>query len=246
MIYLLQKILTDWTIIFPDTSCSTFFALSNCRATGITRNGIKQLMGRGKESPSTWWSYWWYLWTFSVLSELNFGAYWRAGISILESQYLQTNEGCSWSIRTTPCRWIDFQKLYQTNRKSDLHSFGTHLLEAHISKKRLMKIVASGDSTKVIPLYVLCYLFDTNELTNAELKNTKEETAQYILHVVVGLVIMNHQNITIIIADPNGALIIDGSNMEFISMPLSKLRSKPTTTCVVSCYVSSSIIIVTV
>ena len=99
-----------------------------------------------------------------------------------------------------------------------------------------MKIVASGDSTKVIPLYVLNYLFDTNELTNAELKNTKEETAQYILHVVVGLVIMNHQNITIIIADP---IIIDGSNMEFISMPLSKLRSKPTTTCVVSCYVSS-------
>jgi hypothetical protein len=50
------------------------------------------------------------------------------------------------------------------------------------------------------------------------------------LHVV-GLVI-NPLNKTIIIADPNGALI-GGSNMEFISMPLSKLRSKPTT-CVSS------------
>jgi hypothetical protein len=54
--------------------------------------------------------------------------------------------------------------------------------------------------------------------------------AQYSLHFV-GLVI-NHLNKTIIIADPNGALI-GGSNMEFISMPLSKLRSKPTT-CVSS------------
>jgi hypothetical protein len=52
---------------------------------------------------------------------------------------------------------------------------------------------------------------------------------------VVGLVI-NHLNKTIIIADPNGALI-GGSNMEeFISMmpSLSKLRSKPPTTCVSS------------
>ena len=61
------------------------------------------------------------------------------------------------------------------------------------------------DSTKFIPLYVLCYLFDTNELTNTVLKNTKEETAQYSLHVV-GLV-TNHLNKTIIIADSNGALI---------------------------------------
>ncbi len=38
--------------------------------------------------------------------------------------------------------------------------------------------------------------FNTNELTNFALKNTKEETAQYSLHVV-GLVI-NHLNKTII------------------------------------------------
>jgi hypothetical protein len=50
------------------------------------------------------------------------------------------------------------------------------------------------------------------------------------LHVVD--LVINHLNKTIIIADPNGALI-GGSNMEFISMPLSKLQSKPTT-CVSS------------
>ncbi len=111
-------------------------------------------------------------------------------------------------------------------------SFGSsykHFLFGHpLAEKRLLEIVASGgDGTKVIPLYVLCYyLFNTNEFTNAVLKNTKEETAQYSLHVV-GLVI-NHINNSIIIADPNGAFIV-GSNMEFISMSLLKLRSKPTT-----------------
>ncbi len=37
----LQKILTDWTIIIPGSSCSEF-ALSNWPATGLTRNGVKQ------------------------------------------------------------------------------------------------------------------------------------------------------------------------------------------------------------
>jgi hypothetical protein len=45
---------------------------------------------------------------------------------------------------------------------------------------------------------------------------------------VVGLVI-NSLNKTVIIADPNGALI-GGSNMEFLTMPLTKLQSEPTTT----------------
>jgi hypothetical protein len=57
---------------------------------------------------------------------------------------------------------------------------------------------------------MMCYLFDNNELTNAELKNIKEKSVQYSLHVV-GLVI-NSLNKTVIIADPNGALI-GGSNM---------------------------------
>jgi hypothetical protein len=54
----------------------------------------------------------------------------------------------------------------------------------------------------------------------------KEETAQYSLHAV-GLVIKS-SNKTIIVADPNGCLK-GGSNMEFLSMPLTKLESEPTT-----------------
>ena len=86
---------------------------------------------------------------------------------------------------------------------------------------------------EIIPKYIpyICCLFDNNEFTNAELKNIKEESAQYSLHVV-GLVI-NSLNKTVIIADPNGALI-GGSNMEFLTMPLTKLQSKPTTS--LSCY----------
>ena len=36
-------------------------------------------------------------------------------------------------------------------------------------------------------MYILCYLFDNDELSIEELKNSTEETAQYILHAV-GLV----------------------------------------------------------
>jgi hypothetical protein len=93
------------------------------------------------------------------------------------------------------------------------NSYKNFLFGHPLAEKRLLEIVASGgDYTKIYPLYMLCYLFDNNELTNAELKNTKEESAQYSLHVV-GLVI-NSLNKTVIIADPNGALI-GGSNMEF-------------------------------
>ena len=78
----------------------------------------------------------------------------------------------------------------------------------------------------------MCYLFDNNELTSAELKNIKEESAQYSLHLV-GLVIDSLSK-TVIIADPNRALI-GGSNMEFfLTMPLTNLQSKPSTT--LSCY----------
>jgi len=52
------------------------------------------------------------------------------------------------------------------------------------------------------------------------------ETAQYSLHAV-GLVI-NRSTKTIIVADPNGALT-KGFNIEFLSMPLKKLKRKATT-----------------
>ncbi len=124
-----------------------------------------------------------------------------------------------------------------SNRKPNLHCFGANPLENRIrifylDILRLKAIVASGDNTKIYLLCMLCYLFDNNELTNAELMNIKEESALYSLHVV-GWWVRNSLNKTVIIADPNGALIGE-SNMEFLIMPLMKLQSKSTTS--LSCY----------
>jgi hypothetical protein len=107
-------------------------------------------------------------------------------------------------------------------------SFKDYLFGHDLAKTNVLKVIESHPSTlvKCIPLYVLCYLFDTDELTNIQLKNTSEETAQYSLHVI-GLVIDSASR-TVIVADPNGALEV-GSNMEFLSMPLTKLEIKATT-----------------
>ena len=67
-------------------------------------------------------------------------------------------------------------------------------------------------------LYVLSYLYDTDELTHAELLASKEESAQYSLHAV-GLV-FDQSNKRIIVADPNGALV-PGSYMDFVQILLT-------------------------
>lgn len=105
-------------------------------------------------------------------------------------------------------------------------TFNHYLFGHQLAKDRVLEVVSCGDGTTIIPLYVLCYIFDTDELTTSQLKKTKEETAQYSLHAV-GLVI-NRSTKTIIVADPNGALI-KGSSIEFLSMPLTKLKRKATT-----------------
>jgi hypothetical protein len=56
------------------------------------------------------------------------------------------------------------------------NSYKTFLFGHPLAKERLIAFVASGNNTKVVPLYVLGYLFDKNKLINAELfKNTMEE-----------------------------------------------------------------------
>ena len=240
----LKTIFNDWTIIIPGASCSTF-ALSDWPAIGITRNSVKKwLEEKNHHKPD----------------DLIDGAceplayYLSSSISNLimssplevaeepESRYLSPNiykqtKDILDQLEPRLAAEVIFGNYIKQETQSPQfwheefgNSYKNFLFGHPCAEKRLLEIVASGNSTKVIPLYVLCYLFNTNELTNSALKNTKEETAQYSLHVV-GLVI-NPLNKTIIIADPNGALI-GGSNMEFISMPLSKLRSKPTT-CVSS------------
>jgi hypothetical protein len=68
-------------------------------------------------------------------------------------------------------------------------------------------------------------IFDGDELTNADMNVDVDETARYSCHVV-GLVLSASHNA--FVADPNGALV-QGGNMEFLSLPLTPSNVKPTT-----------------
>ena len=105
-------------------------------------------------------------------------------------------------------------------------SYDQYLFGHDLAKVSILE-AANDHSIGFMPLYVLNYIFDEDELSARELKCTVQETAQYSLHVV-GLV-FDKQRSRILIADPNGALI-PGSNMEFLSMPLKKRREKESTT----------------
>ena len=106
-----------------------------------------------------------------------------------------------------------------------------HYLFGHsLSRRRIQELSRSigFDSTDpiIIPMYILCYLFDNDELSVEKLNNATEETAQYSLYAV-GLVA--HRDLRrLFVADPNGALT-GGSNMEFLAMPLKKLTHRSTT-----------------
>jgi len=239
MFYWLKTFLPDWTIVIPDSSCSAF-ALSDW-PTGITRNCVKEwLQEMNHQTPDDLidgacdpLAY--YLSSsiseilLSSKIELNTIAQQNEFISSVYNRVKHTLAQLEPRVaaklifgeyikqeRQSPQFWPDISDVY----------FNHFLLGHHSARSRIQQIVASGDSTKIIPLYVLCYLFDANELTNSVLKNVKEETAQYSLHAV-GLVI-NYSNKTIIVADPNGGLK-EGSNIEFLSMPLTKLENEPTT-----------------
>ena len=85
-----------------------------------------------------------------------------------------------------------------------------HYLFGHsFSRKRIQQLSRSirfdSTDTIIIPMYILCYLFDNDELSVEELKNATEETAQYSLHAV-GLVMHRTERI-LFVTDPNGALI---------------------------------------
>ena len=104
-------------------------------------------------------------------------------------------------------------------------SYKQYLFGHDLAKVSILE-AANDPSIGFMPLYVLNYIFDEDELSDRELKCTVQETAQYSLHVV-GLVFDKHKS-RILIADPNGALK-PGSNMEFLSMPLKRRREKGST-----------------
>jgi hypothetical protein len=234
----LKKILPDWTIIIPNSSCS---ALSDWPTEGIIRNGVKEWLEEknhpnpddlidGACDPLAY-----YLSSsisdilLSSKIELNTIAQQNEFVS---SVYNEVKQSLAQLEPRVAAELIFGEYIKQESKSPQFwpdisdDSFNHFLLGHHSARSRIQQIVASGDSTKIIPLYVLCYLFDANELTNSVLKNVKEETAQYSLHAV-GLVI-NSSYKTIIVADPNGGLK-QGSNMEFLSMPLTKLESEATT-----------------
>ena len=104
-------------------------------------------------------------------------------------------------------------------------AYGDYLIGNEVMKTKVISALQTSSSNFCMPLYVLSYLYDTEELTHAELLASKEESAQYSLHAV-GLV-FDQSNKRIIVADPNGALV-PGSNMEFVQIPLTSRSTSST------------------
>jgi len=236
----LKTFLPDWTIVIPDSSCSAF-ALSEW-PTGITRNCVKEWLQEmnhqtpddlidGACEPLAYY-------LSSSLTEYFPSSETKLRTVVQQNKfvssiYKKVKNGLAKLEPRVAAKLIFGEYIKQESRSPQFwpeisdDSFNHFLLGHHLARNRIQEIVASGDSTKTIPLYVLCYLFDENELTDPVLKKVKEETAQYSLHAV-GLVI-NSSIKTIIVADPNGGLK-EGSNMEFLSMPLRELESEKATT----------------
>lgn len=113
-----------------------------------------------------------------------------------------------WSSTFQGLSWADFL-------------FGTEAM-----KTKVKNATQEDSSICYMPLYVLNYIFDKDELDDADMTNASLETAQYSCHAV-GL-IFDRKHRRIIVADPNGALV-PGYNMEFLKVPLTERSSLPST-----------------
>jgi hypothetical protein len=60
-----------------------------------------------------------------------------------------------------------------------------------------------GINTLTLPLYVLTHIWDGDELTIDEMRNTQHETAMYNMHCVA--LVFDGSNKTVSIADHNGS-----------------------------------------
>lgn len=104
-------------------------------------------------------------------------------------------------------------------------SHADFLFGSEALKLKVTSVIKQDSAILYLPLYIISYLFDNDELTEEDLSRSTEESAQYSCHVV-GLV-FDRKIRRIIVADPNGPLI-PGFNMEFLKIPLIK-RSAPST-----------------
>lgn len=94
---------------------------------------------------------------------------------------------------------------------------------------KLLNSENERDKIETVPLYMICYIFDCDELDDEDLKNCTIESAQYSCHVVGIVMDARHKNV--FIADPNGDLV-HGSNMEFVCVPLEKRPAKVRSTAI--------------
>ena len=226
----LQEILPAWEIHIPETGVS---ALSEWPKNGKSRNSVKQwLQEQNHENPDDLIDGACEPLAYHLSSKMSQN-HWIIG---LRKQYKEIKDQLE-VLDPQVAANVIFGEYIKHKIPSTTQFWGPqtlglsyeHYLFGHsLSRIRIQELTDSPDiDTIIIPLYILCYVFDSNELSMEDLQNATEETAQYSLHVV-GLVMHRVQHI-LFVADPNGALI-GGSNMEFLAMPLKKLISDRSTT----------------
>jgi hypothetical protein len=117
--------------------------------------------------------------------------------------------------------WKTTHKLWNSGIGEDPLYFGTQHVQTHVQK------AMEGKHRKVLPLYILCYIFADDELTNAALtKNPVANSAMFNVHAVS--IVIDPVSKVLLIMDPNGS-IMKGSNMEFVTMPMQQKQGAPTT-----------------
>ena len=117
--------------------------------------------------------------------------------------------------------WKTTHKLWNSGIGEDPLYFGTQHVQTHVQK------AMEGKHRQVLPLYILCYIFADEELTNAVLtKNPVANSAMFNVHAVS--IVVDPVSKVLLIMDPNGS-IMKGSNMEFVTMPMQQKQGMPTT-----------------
>ena len=123
-------------------------------------------------------------------------------------------------------KWKVSQEMWDCDLKENELVFGCDTVGVRL--KHALEHALEQSKRQTLPLYILCYLFDADELTDESMKlKPDEETAQYSIHAVS--LVIDPASKSILVADPNGALV-EGSNMEFVRMPPKLRRANPSTT----------------
>lgn len=81
----------------------------------------------------------------------------------------------------------------------------------------------AGVGVAAIPIYVLCYLFDADELEDADLATAAlgdDESACFSVHVIAA--VLHAAERTVLLCDPNGQLKPE-SGMELLRLPVARL-----------------------